>query len=123
MPDTYDRLLGALDGLPGMTSTKPATLEQITPILGTSTTFIVRTFRHQERHEIDDAARPAQFTIFLKYIEGTTALKIAIPPKVADLIMRQRDALTAQARKRTAKVAAATRKASGYRPVPPKRQK
>ena len=122
MPDTYDRLLGALDGLPGMASTKPATIETITPILGTSHTFIVRTFRQQAESETDKPA-PAQFTVFLKFIEGTQAIKIAIPPKVADLIARQREALTTQARRRQATRAAATRKARGIRPAFLKRSK
>jgi len=103
MPDTYDRLLGALDGLPGMMiSTKPATIETVTPLLGTSHTYIVRTFRQQHGESDIDKSAPAQFTVFLKFIEGTQAIiKLVIPPKVADLIARQRDALTTQAKTAT----------------------
>jgi len=101
-----------MDGLPGMTSTKPATVEIITPLLGTSQTFIVRTFRQQQTDE-DGKPNPATFTVFLKYIEGTTATKLAIPARVADLIARQREALTDQARRKAGKRAAATRKERG----------
>ena len=112
-PDTYDRLLGALDGLPGVTTTKPATIETITPLLGTSQTFIVRTFR--QTHQDDDGkTERSEYTIFLKYVEGTTATKLAVPPRVAEAIARQRDSLATQARTRAAKRAAATRKASGF---------
>lgn len=115
-PDSYDRLLGALDGLPGMTSTKPATIVTMTPLLGTSQTFIVRTFRHAHQDD-EGTTQPAEFTIFVQYIEGTTATKIALPPRVADLIARQRDALTTQARTKAAKRAAKTRKDRGFVPT------
>lgn len=110
--DTYDRLLGSMDGLPGVTSTKPATVEVVTPLLGHSQTYIVRTFRSQQT---DAEGRPvaAQFTVFVQHVEGSRAVKLAFPPRVAELIARQREALTEVARKRSAKAAAATRKERG----------
>ena len=116
MPDHYDRLLGALDGLPGVLSTKPAIAQQVTPILGTSQTFVIRTVRQQERDEQSDAT-PAAFTVFLEHSSRESGLiRLVFPPKVTDLIARQRDALTTQARKRTAKRVAAERKQRGEVP-------
>ena len=119
MPDHYDRLLGALDGLPGVLATKPATVQQVTPVIGTSQTFIVRTVRQQERPESeDDKTPPAEFTVFLEHASRDTGLiRIVLPPKVSDLIARQREALTTQARKRTAKRLAQERKARGHVPT------
>lgn len=118
MPDQYDRLLGALDGLPGVLATKPAIAQQLTPILGTSQTFVIRTVRQQERDEQNDSATPAAFTVFLEHTSRETGLiRLVLPPKVTDLIARQRDALTALARKRTAKRVAQERKARGDVPA------
>lgn len=118
MPDHYDRLLGALDGLPGVLSTKPAIAQQVTPILGTSQTFVVRTVRQQERDEQGENASPAAFTVFLEHTSRESGLiRIVLPPKVTDLIARQREALTTQARKRTAKRIAQERKARGEVPA------
>lgn len=117
MPDAYDRLLGALDGLPGVLSTKPATVQQVTPLLGTSQTFIVRTVRQQERTTDDagkETAATPQFTVFLEHVSRELGhVRLALPPRVAELIARQRDALTTQAQRKAAKRGAAARKASG----------
>jgi hypothetical protein len=116
MPDHYDRLLGALDGLPGVLSTKPATVQQVTPVIGTSQTFIVRTVRQQERDA--DSTSPAAFTVFLEHASRESGLiRIVLPPRVTDLIARQREALTTQARKRTAKRVAQERKDRGEVPA------
>jgi hypothetical protein len=117
MPDHYDRLLGTLDGLPGVLSTKPAIAQQVTPILGISQTFVVRTVRQQERDEQNDNAAPAAFTVFLEHTTRESRLiRIDLPPNVTDMNARQRDAKTAQAPKRTAKRVAAERKARGEVP-------
>jgi hypothetical protein len=114
MPDHYDRLLGALDGLPGVLSTKPSTIQQVTPILGTSQTYIVRTVRQQEPREDKENSGPAAFTVFLEHASREGGLiRIVLPPKVTELIARQRDALTTQARRKTAKRVAQARKDSG----------
>jgi hypothetical protein len=114
MPDHYDRLLGALDGLPGVLSTKPSTIQQVTPILGTSQTYIVRTVRQQEPREDRESSAPAEFTVFLEHASREGGLiRLALPPRVTDLIARQRDALTTQARRKTARRVAQQRKDSG----------
>ena len=117
MPDEYDRLLGQLDGLPGALQTKPATV-QLVSLLGATKTYIVRTVRLQDARtdDADSMAAPARFTIFLECYSREESIRIALPARIADLIMRQRDALTDQARRKSAKRASATRKARGIAP-------
>ena len=118
--DPYDRLLGMLDGLQGTMTTSPTTI-QITNLVGAQT-FMVRTIRKQDRElestgfDPKEIVHPPEFYIFLEYHAANTHQRIAIPPKVADLIARQRDALTTRAVKAGAKKAAATRKARGIEP-------
>jgi hypothetical protein len=122
MPDEFDRLLGQLDGLPGVVSTKPAIVQLVTPVLGNAETFVVRTIRQKEESiEASDGTkkdRPPTFTVFLEHVSKQTGhVRLVLPSKVADLIARQRDALTEVARRRTAKRVAATRKAAGWKPT------
>ena len=107
MPDLFDRLLGSLHGLPDVAHTRPATVRVITPLLGNSETFIVQTYRQVEQGD----------TIFLERSNRDGSLRIAIPAKVADVIARQRDALTAKSRSRAAKRAAQDRKDRGEAPA------
>jgi hypothetical protein len=107
MPDLFDRLLGSLHGLPDVAHTRPATVRVITPLLGNSETFIVQTYRQAEQGD----------TIFLERSNRDGSLRIAIPAKVADVIARQRDALTAKSRSRAAKRAAQDRKDRGETPA------
>ncbi len=111
MPDEFDRLLGSLDGLPDVVGTKPSTVRTVTPLLGKSQTFIVQTLR-QARGEAGHGGD----TIFVEYVAGGASVRLVIPPKVADLIARQREALTTKTRSRQAKAAAAERKARGVVP-------
>ena len=86
LPDNYDRLLGALHGLPDIAATKPTTVQTVTPMTGVSQTFIVQTYRQRE---IGD-------TIFLQCVSREGTISLAVPPQVADAIARQRDILTAR---------------------------
>jgi hypothetical protein len=54
-------------------------------------------------------------TIFLQYVSGDNdkPIRISIPPAVADVIARQREALTTKSRRAGALKAMATRKESG----------
>ena len=116
MPDEYDRLLGQLDGLPGALQTKPATV-QLVSMLGATKTYIVRTVRQQDaRTDEAETAAPARFTIFLECYSREESIRLALPGRIADLIGRQRDALTDLARRKAAKRASATRKARGIAP-------
>ena len=106
MPDAFDRLLGALHGLPDVTSTKPATMRAITPLLGTSQMYIVQTYRQRDKGD----------TIFLECVSKQGTVRLAIPASVADAIARQRDALTAKVRSKAAKANAQARKDRGELP-------
>jgi len=122
MPDAFDRLRGSLEHLPGVYHTKPSTLVLSVPLLGTSETFIVETWRQRDEHDQAgdeaDPRAPSRDTIFLQHIgRDRLVTKIAIPAAVADVIARQRDALGTKVRKRVAKRLAAQRKADGIKPA------
>lgn len=106
MPDAYDRLLGALDGLPDVVSCKPSTVRVTTPLLGNAETWIIQTIRQNEKGDV----------IFLERVDRAGSIRIAIPPAVANTIARQRDALTAKSRSKAAKRAQATRAELGIVP-------
>lgn len=92
-PDVFDRLLGNMHGLPDVSSTKPTTIRAVTPLIGTSEVFIVQTYRQKDSGD----------TIFLEAVGKGGAVRLALPPQVADAIARQRDALTGKSRSRAAK--------------------
>lgn len=114
MPDEYDRLVGLLDGT---LSTRPAPL-QVIPLLGVggSKTYVVRTFRETRPDERDPEKVKAYFYISLQVTGRDGTVRLVLPPKVADLISRQRESLTTIARKRGAKMKAAARKRAGIKP-------
>lgn len=104
--DKFDRLMGALIGLPDVTCTKPSVIETLHPILGQTQTVIVRTFRQRE---IGD-------TIFLQVIDDQGSVRIHLPPAAAEAIARQRDALSTKNRRKAGKEQAQARKARGELP-------
>ncbi len=108
LPDVFDRLLGGLQGLPDVVHTKPATIRAMVPILGSAQTFIVQTYRQREQGD----------TIFLECVSADGSLRLATPPKIADAIARQREALTDKARSKAAKAIAQERKERGEKPAP-----
>ena len=118
MPDKFDRMLGQLDGLPGMAKTKPTTIRTVPPLgIGGSETFIIQTFRQAGQGDEGDDKSPATFTVFVEAMCAHGVVRLVLPAAVADVIVRQRDALSGQARTRAAKAAAATRKAKGFKPT------
>ena len=106
LPDAYDRLLGSLQGLPDVTTTKASTIRNVTPILGTSELFTVQTYRQRERGD----------TIFLECSSKDGFVRLALPPSVSDAIARQRDALTGKVRSKIGKASAQARKDRGELP-------
>lgn len=106
IPDSFDRLLGSLHGLPDVTRTKPSTLRVVTPLTGVSQIFIVQTYRQREQGD----------TIFLESVNNAGTVRLAIPPAVAEAIARQRDALTGKVRSATGKRIAQERKDRGELP-------
>jgi hypothetical protein len=106
-PKKYDLLMGSLHGRADVTKTKPSPLRVILPMIGTSQTFIVQTYRDREDGD----------TIFIEYVDDEGTVRLALPPAVSRVIARQRDALTASVRKRVATESALARKAAGKLPA------
>lgn len=104
--DLFDRTIRSLRGLPDTISVQPSTIRAHSKVLELSQTFIVQTFRQKEQGD----------TVFIEYIGAEGSLRLALPPDVADVIARQRDALTSKSRKKAAKASAADRKARGIEP-------
>ena len=100
----YDRVRGGLDG--AAVFTKPSTVKHTEVLTGKSETYIVETARH---HELGD-------TIFVECMNADGLVRIALPPKVANAIARQRNALTDQIRSREARRVAKERKEAGHIP-------
>src|ERR1041385_8238530 len=105
--DTYDRQIGALKGLPDVIEVKPSTVRVAIPLPGLSQTFIVQTIRQRD---VGDH-------VFLETVSRDGAIRIVLPPQVADTIARQRDALTAKSRSKAAKALAQGRKERGELPA------
>jgi len=105
--DKFDRLHGALEGLPDVTKVKPSTIITHEPLIGATQTFFIQTLRQREQGD----------TIFIQYVDDEGAIRIAIPPAAADAIARQRDALTSKSRKRAGREQAEQRKARGEQPA------
>ena len=107
MSDTFNRVIGSLDGLPDVRHTRPTTVTTVHPLIGESQTFVVQTYRQKEQGD----------TIFLQFIDQDGGDRIVIPPRVADAIARQRDALTTASRRAAGRENAAARAARGEQPA------
>ena len=105
--DDFDRMIRTLTGLPDVINTKPSTVSTLTPILNLAQTWIIQTYRHPEQGDV----------VFLQFIAAGGSMRVVIPPDVAAVIARQRDALTTRNRRRGAQQAAATRQARGIKPT------
>lgn len=120
MPDEYDRLYAALDGLPDVVQTQSATIHVVPPFgVGGSTMYSVRTVRQRDVHvnKKGDEIGRGRDTVFLIVVgAGAIATRLALPPAVCDAIARQRDALTARTRSKIARASAEARKARGEVP-------
>jgi hypothetical protein len=113
MPDQFDRIMGALDGLPDVEHTRPATIRVVPPLgIGGAQLWVVQTFRQKDQGDV----------IFLETVAGSIATRLPIPAKVADLIARQRDQLSGQMRSKAAKASAQARKDRGELPAFMKRK-
>jgi hypothetical protein len=87
--DPFDRLLGTIDGLPDFQKSRPSTVTTVMPIIGNSQTYVVQTYKE----------RDGGFTVFLQMVDAEGRARIAIPPKVAAAIYRQRDSLVKMGRR------------------------
>ena len=100
----YDRVRGGLEGV--ALFTKPSTIKNVQIITGKTETFVVETARHGELGD----------TIFIECMDEDGVTRLALPPKVAEAIARQRDSLTTRSRSRAAKAIAQERKERGEVP-------
>jgi hypothetical protein len=100
----YDRIRGGLDGV--ALFTKPSTIRNIQSITGKAETFVVETARHEDLGD----------TIFVECVDETGVIRLALPPKVANVIAGQRDSLTTRRRSSAAKRNAQARKDRGELP-------
>ena len=87
--DPFDRLLGLIDGLPDHSKTRPATVTTVTPLIGLAQTYVVQTYKDRE----------GGYTVFLQMVDSHGRARIAIPPKVAAAIYRQRESLVKSGRR------------------------
>jgi hypothetical protein len=106
--DKFDRMHGSLTGRADVTRVKPTTITVHTPLIGATQTYIIETMRAHDEQGGD--------TVFVQYVDDCGAVRIYLPPAVADAIVRQRDALTTKTRKRIGREAAQARKARGELP-------
>jgi hypothetical protein len=81
----YDQVYGGIRDV-GL-STKPSTIKNAT-WTGKSETFVVQTIRHPDNGDY----------IFIECMDETGVIRLALPPKVSNLIASQRDALTKRRR-------------------------
>jgi len=112
-PDAFDRAHGQLDGLTGNVTTKPSTVQTTTPLVGNMETWIVQTVHVPEVGQ----------TIFLQLMSAERNLRLVLPPAVSRRLYRQQDAIAHAILRRSARKAAATRKARGIEPAFLKRRK
>ena len=102
----FDRLVGALEGLPDVHKSKPSTVRAYQPLIGIARSYIVQTYRQKDKGD----------TIFLETVGNEGAIRISIPPQVADAIARQREALSTMARRKIGKESMRQRMAEGWKP-------
>lgn len=110
MPDqakSYDRMLAALDGMPNVAKSKASTVRVVTPLLGNVETFILQTYRDPENGD----------TIFIEHTAPEGFERYYLPPAVVRVLMRHRDHLETQNRRRAGRQLAEQRKADGIAPA------
>jgi len=103
MVDAFDRLRAGFDGRPDVVKTRISTVRNVDPLVGNVTTFLVESVRAKDQGD----------TIFLEVASKDGNVRIVIPPKAANVIARQREALTNKVRSKIAKAQAEQRKAEG----------
>jgi len=100
----YDRTFGGLHDV--CLSTKPSTIKNVQTLTGKSETFVIITMRHEELGDY----------VFVECMDENGLTRLALPPKVANAIASQRDALTKRNRSRTSKRVMRERMDAGFVP-------
>lgn len=126
MPDDFDRILSDLlsSGQQLVTHTKPVQVRWTGTLgMGGTYSFSVQTFR-QPGEIIDEGTeggpvkrKATRFTVALEIGKGKELHRHILPDEVLDIIIRHRDQLNQAAATKSAKDAAARRKAAGYVPT------
>ena len=106
MVDAFDRIRAGMDGRPDVTRTRISTVRNIDALVGNVSTFLIESVREKDEGD----------TIFLEVASKDGNVRIVLPPKVANVIARQRESLVSKVRSKAAKVQAAQRKADGIEP-------
>jgi hypothetical protein len=106
LPDAFDLRRDSLLKQPAITETRASVHRVTETVLGITRTFIVQTIRQAE---VGD-------TIFLECFGRGIQARLILPPKVADTIARQRDALGTAVRRKQGQRVAAELKAQGKQP-------
>ena len=99
--DKYDRLYGAMHDVALLT--KPSTVKLVQPLTGKTETFVIQTARHEDSGDY----------IFLERMDENGVTRVAIPPKVANLIASQRESLTKRRRSISSRAAMKARMDAG----------
>jgi hypothetical protein len=100
----FDRAVAGLQGGNNLAA-KATTIEHTDPIVGESETFIVQTIRDQQGDHV-----------VIKFVDKEGVMRLILPPKVVNTIVRQRDALTARGRSNNARATAKARMERGEVP-------
>jgi hypothetical protein len=102
----FGRAMSVLKDLPDIIKTKPTTQVETPSFAGEPHTYIVQTYRRKEEGDF----------IFFQDVSSGQAVQIVIPPRIADIIARQRDQLSSKSRSRASRVAMEDRMARGEKP-------
>lgn len=102
----FGRASSVLKDLPDIIKSKPTTLVETPSFAGEPHTYIVQTMRRKEEGDY----------IFFQDVASGQAVQIVIPPRIADIIARQRDQLTGKSRSRASRLSMEGRMARGEKP-------
>ncbi|HVI10425.1 MAG TPA: hypothetical protein VND65_19210, partial [Candidatus Binatia bacterium] len=86
----YDRIRGGLVGVAMFT--KATTIKTVEPFTGRSVTFIVET----ALQNVTEGNNEQGNTVFVECLNEDGIVRLALPPRVANAIFRQRDSLAAR---------------------------
>lgn len=97
----YDRLYGGVIDV--SLTTKASTIRTVEPVTGKAESFIVQTARHEDNGDY----------IFIEHVSEDGVVRLALPPKVANLIASQRDSLSKRRRSIASKLVMKARMDAG----------
>jgi hypothetical protein len=103
--DAFDLALAQLTGHPDGAHTTPSVV-QAQDFYGNTTQFIIQTVKWTEGT-----------SVFITQINAGPPIRIVLPPKVMNAVLRQQDAVTAIVRRRLGRRLMAERKANGFNPA------